>query len=197
VTDVLGQVEPGEVQLPPGPWIPNVDQVSDSAGCLLGVAGAALDSYGLAQRFTRRVFSHGTVPLQLSDTKKGQLLVSLKNIELGRAGAKQFQTDEGALGKYAFIVAEFGVELWIPWPTLTGGIAPKTATDPALMEAAFDLNRALFVVFAALRALSLGGVKTNPPLCPIVQDHVLVGPATPVGPDGSFAGYAISVECQY
>lgn len=197
MTDVLGQVEPGEVQFPPGQWIPNPDQVSDSAGCLLGVAKGALEAYGLGKRFSRQVFSHGTVPLQLNDNKQGQLLVSLKNLELGRAGAKQFQTDEGALGKYAFIVAEFGVELWIPWPTLTGGIAPKAATDPALMEAAFDLNRALLIVFAALRAVSLGGVKTNPPLCPIVQDHVLVGPATPVGPDGSFAGWSIAVQCEY
>lgn len=191
------QLEPGTVAFPPGPWIPNADQISDSAACLLAVVGEALDNFGVGQDFTRRVFTHGTAPLQLPDAKKSQLIVSLKNLELGRAGAKQFQTDEGMLGKYAFIVAEFAVELWVPWPTLQGGITAKQAADEDLMEASFNLNRVLFVVFSALRALSLGGVKTNPPLCPIVQDHVIVGPGTPVGPDGSFAGWAINIQVQY
>ncbi len=194
---VTQSVEPGTVQFPPGPWIPNPDQISDSAGCLLAVVGDALDAWGVGADFTRRVFSHGTAPLQLNDDKKSQLIVTLKNLELGRAGAKQFQYDEGALGKYAFIVAQFTVETWVPWPTLVGGINPKQASDSALMEAAFNLNRILFVTFAALRSLAQAGIKTNPPLAPIVQDHVMVGPATPIGPDGSFAGWSISVEVQY
>lgn len=188
---------PGTVTFPNFQWIPNPDQISDSAACTLAIVGKALDGLGIGQEFERRIFTHGTAPLNLTESKKSQLIVSLKNMELGRAGAKQFQTDEGVLGRYAFIVAEFDVQLWKPWPTPKGGLNAQMQSDQALMDASFDLNKVAFVAFAALRAYSLGGVKTNPPMCPIVQDHVLVGPATPIGPDGTFAGWSIALQVQY
>lgn len=191
------QLAPGTVQFPPGPWIPNPDQISDSAACLLAVVGGALDGMGVGDEFERRIFTHGTAPLNFGDSKVSQLIVNLKNLELGRAGAKQYQADEGVLGRYAFIVAEFDIQLWKPWPAPIGGIAPRTAGDDDIMEASFGLNKVCLVTFAALRALSLGGIKTNPPLCPIVQDHVLVGPATPIGPEGTFAGWSIALQVQY
>jgi hypothetical protein len=191
------EIQPGTVTFPPYAWIPNPDQITDSAACILAVVGGALDGMGVGADFTRRVFTHGTAPLNLTDMKHSQLLVNLKNLELGRAGAKQFQAAEGNLGRYAMIVAEFDIQLWTPWATPKGGLNAKMADDDVLMQHTFDLNKVCLVAYAALRAYSLGGVKADPPMCPIIQDNILVGPATPLGPDGSFAGWSIPLELQY
>lgn len=195
--DVEGATEPGTVQFPPGKWIPNDDQISDSAGGLLAVAGRALDGMGIGKDFERRIFTHGVPTLNLSESKHSQLMIYLKNFEIGRAGAKQFSFDDGELGKYAFLVPEFEMQIWTPWATPTGGLSAKMASDESVMQHAYVLNKCLFVVFAALRALSQGGIRTTPPVCPVVQDHMLVGPATPLGPDGSFAGWSISIQLEY
>ncbi len=187
----------GTVTYPGYDWIPNPDQITDSAAAMLEVVGGALDGYGVGTDFARRIFTHGDAPLHLSETKKSQLIVSLKNLELGRAGQKQFAFDNGALGAYGFILAEFAMQLWVPWPTPKGGLSAQQAADDALMAASATLDKATFIAFSALRALSQGGITTDPPVCPIVQDNMLVGPAQPIGPDGSFAGYEITVQLQY
>jgi hypothetical protein len=188
------------VSFPFGEWIPNPLQVADTGAALVTVVGQALDQQGLGEEFARRVFTHGdTPPVQLNEskTRRSQLIVVCKGIELGKAGMKQYAYEDGALGKYALVVVEYAVELWVAWPTPAGGISARLAEDASLMAAAFDLAQIALVAFSALRALSLGGVQTIPPVLPIVQDHMLVGPAQPLGPNGGLAGWGIKVEAQF
>lgn len=190
------------VTLPPGEWIPDVDQLANSAAGLLAVAGEALDSYNLGGPFRRRVFTHGDqVPLLRGDkTPPSQLIVTIGALELGDAGQKQYQYQKGDLGSAVHMVGAFGVEVWVPWPLPEGGIAPTLAKDADLMEAIQLLGRCGWIVFAALRSLSFGsrgGVRTDPPVTPIVQDNIHVGPMTPAGPTGGLAGYKIAVQLQY
>lgn len=194
---VVQTLAPGTVKFPPGRWIPNDDQITETAAGLLAVVGQALDGYGLGQEFERRIFTHGTPEVHLSEVKQAQIMLYLKQLELGKAGQKQFSYDDGELGKYALIVAEFDLQLWTPWATPQGGLSARQASDEAVMERSYTLNKVLLVAFSALRALSLGGVKTNPPVAPIVQDHMIVGPAEPLGPDGAFAGWSITIQVEY
>lgn len=96
------EIEGGTVTLPSYDWIPNEDQITQSAAVLLEVVGAALDQYALGEPFTRRVWTHGDVnPIQIGDggKKRSQLIVAFTSLELGRAGAKKFTYDDGALGR--------------------------------------------------------------------------------------------------
>ena len=191
-------VLPPAVALPPGDWIPNVDQLTDSAAGLLALVGTALDSYGIGGQFERRVWSHGDlIPLQLPETPIGQLLVSFGALELGNAGEKMFRFQKGDIGAHAHAVGEFKVQLWIPWPTPSGGLNAYLADDEDLMSSAADLNQAAWVAFFVLRALSLDGARVTPPVTPIVQDQIIVGPMQPVGPVGGMAGMSIEVQLSY
>jgi hypothetical protein len=65
------------------------------------------------------------------------------------------------------------------------------------MEATLLLNRCTFVVFASLRALSLAGVVINPPVTPIQQDGIIIGPAEPIDPNGGLAGFGLTIQLLY
>lgn len=189
---------PGAITWPRGVWIPNIDQLTDSAAGLLAVVGGALDAYDIGAQFTRRLYTHGdVVPVQLSEDPISQIFVTWTSSELGEAGAKQFQFQKGVIGSAAHFVGQFKVQLWVPWPTPSGGLAPSMQDDDDLMAAAATLNRCEWVAFSALRALSLAGVRIVPPVTPIVQDGIIVGPATPLTPAGGMAGVSIDVQVSY
>jgi hypothetical protein len=188
----------GTLKLPKYDWIPNIDQISESAGGLLAVIGAGLDQYGIGEPFKRRVFTHGEqVPLHRGDTAQAQLVITFINLELGEPGQKVFQLQKGAIGSHAHIVGNFKAQLWIPWPIPEGGLAPTLADDTELMEASIQLNRVGWVAFATLRALSLAGVVIDPPVTPIQQDGIIIGPVEPLGPQGGLAGVGITVQLLY
>ena len=197
-TTVIPGVEFGTIKMPSYDWIPNIDQITESAAGLLAVMGAGLDQYGLGQDFKRRFFTHGdVVPLHRGDDACSQLVVTFSNLEIGEAGQKMFQFVKGSIGAYAHHVGLFKAQLWIPWPMPEGGLAPSLAADQDLMEATILLNRCSYVMFSTLRALSLAGVIINPPVTPIQQDGILIGPAEPLGPQGGLAGVGMSIQVQY
>lgn len=190
------------ITVPQGVWIPNQRQITDSAAGLLAVIGRALDDNGLGEPFTRRVFTHGdTVPLHVGDdAEEGQLIVTFANLEIGRAGEKQFQFRSGDLGRYDFMVGAFKAQLWIKWPIPEGGLSATLAPDSELEAASVVLNQATWCAFSYLRSLSLGGtgsVRCKPPVTPIDQDGMIIGPAQPLGPIGSMAGFGIDIQLQY
>lgn len=188
----------GAISFPRGPWIPNTDQLTDSAAGLLAMIGQALDNYDEGEVFKRRTWSHGDlVPLQIPENAIGQLLISFGSLELGNAGEKQFQFQKGDIGAHVHMVGEFKIQLWIPWPTPTGGLDAYLADDADLRAASEQLNRVTWITFSALRSLSFGGVKINPPVTPIQQDQIIIGPAQPVGPAGGMAGMTIDVQLSY
>jgi hypothetical protein len=189
---------PGTITWPRGKWIPEIEQLTNSAAGLLAVVGEALDNYDIGAPFTRRIYTHGdVVPVQINEDPQSQLIVTWTDLELGNAGAKQFQFQMGDIGTAVHNVGAFKVQLWIPWPTPSGGFAPSLADDLELMEATAMLNRCMWVAFSALRALSLGGVKIYPPVTPLQIDGIIVGPATPLGPEGTMAGVEMAVQVSY
>lgn len=196
--DTTVDIAAGVVTLPQFNWIPNIDQITDSAAGLLAVIDAALNEYGLAQDFERKLFTHGDlIPVPRTEDPTSQLIVAFTGLELGNAGQKQFQFAQGAIGMYAHMVGAFTIEMWVPWPLPTGGIAPMLAQAGELMAATITLNQTGWITFSALRALSLAGITTDPPVTPIVQDNIIVGPLTPVGPLGGMAGWKLEVQLQY
>jgi hypothetical protein len=42
-----------------------------------------------------------------------------------------------------------------------------------------------------------GAVVVTPPVTPIQQDRIMVGPMLPKNPDGGLAGWTINVQLQY
>ena len=179
---------------PPGDWVPNPNQLGDSAAVLLAVSGGALDRFGRGEEYHRRTWTHGDTVWEPSGGK--QLIVSLDTVHTGRAGQQQYQFDSGNFGVLDFLTAVYSVEVVNPWPTVTGGIAPQLADDPDTMQASLDLWTDAWLVFSALRALGLGGSVTDPPVVPIPKDGVLVSPMAPTGPRGTLAGYKTGVSLQ-
>lgn len=198
MTVVVG-ASSADVTMPRGAWIPNPNQITDSGLGLLAVVGRGLDDWGLGEDFERRAFTHGdVVPLHLGDEGgQSQLIVAFAGLELGNAGEKQFQFQKGDIGTAAHMVGAFKVQLWVPWPTPTGGLVASLAADEDLLASATALNQCAWVTFSTLRALSLAGVKVTPPVTPIVQDGIIVGPADPITPSGGLAGFSIDVQLQY
>lgn len=198
VTDTTVSLTPGAIKLPPSGWIPNVDQITDSSAGILAVVEAALNQFGLLEDFDRILFTHGELlPIPRQENPSNQLIVAFTGLELGNAGQKQFQFEMGAIGQYAHMVGAFTVQLWMPWPMPSGGIAPALATRKDCMRVTAELNKRAWVTFSALRALSLAGITTDPPVTPIVQDNIIVGPMKPLGPLGGMAGWDIDVQLQY
>lgn len=205
------QVAPtrGAVTLPLGDWIVNpdgssaVDQLTDSMVGLLTVMGTVLDRYGLGETFTRRVFSHGEIPLYRGDesgTPPAQLLVSFTGLTLGDAGEQKFTYAKGVLGSFAHMTAAFECQAWIPWPMPEGGLTASLTQDKDTMAQAMFLNKVGIVLFSALRSLALGGtgsVRIDPPVTPIQQDGIHVGPLLPKTPAGGLAGLSSIVQLQY
>ena len=177
-------------------WLPNPDQLQDSGATLLGVVADSLDQLGSPNRnFQRRLFTHGETALWIPDAD--QIVVSLAKVYLGRAGEEQYQFDKGVLGKYGFVTLAFDVAVVHGgWPTVEGGIGPRLPEQNALMSATSSLWHDGWVAFSALRALALGGITTTPPVCPIVQDNVMVGPMSAKGPSGKNAGLELQVLLQ-
>lgn len=195
---IVTQPLPGTVQMPPGQWIPNDQQITDSSAGLLAVCVAALDQYGLTEQFERKLFTHGdVVPIPRGESVVSQLIVTFNGLELGNPGRKQFTIQAGDIGSFAHMTGAFTVHVWMPWPTPKGGIAPMLAASRDIMEAAVALNQVGFVLFSALRALSLDGVRVNPPVTPIRQDGIMVGPMKPTAHQGGMAGWTIDVQLQY
>ena len=180
-------------------WIPDDEQLVNSGAGLLAVVGGALDQRGYGQAYARRIFSHGeTIPWYLPPgPDKGQIIVNLTQFSLGRAGEEQFQFGSGNLGKIMQRTMRFTVEVVNAWPQIQGGVTPQLQSDTALMEATASLWRDGLVAWSALQALALGGVKTDPPVAPTVQDNILVGAMTPKGPQGGFAAWSIEVQIQF
>jgi len=188
----------GTITFPPGQWIPNVDQVTSSAATLLAIAGKVLDSYGLGDPYERRVFLHGAESRwNVTDPPQSQLIVRLEKMHFGKAGQEQYQFEDGMMGKYAQRVIVYQVEVVNPWPQFQGNIAVAPPDGDALEFAAQGLWRDGLIVWSALAATSLGGVKVNPPVGPIAQDKILVGPMTPVGPSGPLAGLSTEVRVAF
>jgi hypothetical protein len=198
----MTQAPPGTVATVQFPayadWIPDPDRPLNVLATLLAVCEGVLEAYGMGDAFPRRVYTHGEVtPLHLPDTKQGQLVVTMLRLEQGRPGEKQYKTDEGALGRYGFQTGQYRVFCVVPWPTPQGGLAPKLADDADLQAATGTALRAMNLVTSALRSVALGGTKTNPPMGPGAQDHMLLGPASPWGPQGGYAGWEVAVEVAF
>lgn len=192
------------VTMPQGEWIPNPDQLTATGAGILAVAGDALDAYGLGERFGRRLVSHGeTIPwkitLDAGTPAPAQLLVGLPKVALGRVAEEMFQFQKGDIGSHDFLFATYTVEIVDTWPmvTSTGLGTAAQQDDEAIFASTALLWREAWVVFSALRALSLGGVTTNPPILPIVQDNIKVGPLAPKGPSGGNAGWGCEVSVQF
>lgn len=200
VTFSPGLPLPGTVKLPNGPWIPNPDQITDSATGILNVIATGLHQWGLDEGLERIVQVHGeTIQIPRTESAEKQLIVSFRSIELGDAGEKRFQFMKGDIGSFIHHTAMFGIELWFPWPTPTGGISQSLAPDPEVATKVSAFNRAGYVMFACLRALAMGGVVVNPPIVPTTSglEGIIPGPMTPKGPSGGLAGFACDLQLQY
>jgi hypothetical protein len=121
-------------------------------------------------------------------------------IAIGRAGEERFQFDKGDLGTYAQRFTRYQVQLARTSPTISGGIAPRMQGAQDLADHAVDLWTDAYIVWSALLALSLGGVKdqTGAPVHagPLAQDNVLVGPMVFDPPEGGLATAKCEVQIQ-
>jgi hypothetical protein len=184
------------VTFPVGPWIPDTGIVNDIGTDLLTVVGASLDLFGYGVRYERRFVGHGT-EAAIEPSKANQLTIVWSDMYLGRAGEKQFQFAKGALGKFAFAVAEYDIEITQPYPKRQGREAIRT-TDIAAHRA--NLWRDSYIVWAGLVALANGGL--TPPsggaLAKVQrQDNgVMVGEIGMKGPAGGEASVVIKVGVQ-
>ena len=186
-------------------WIPDTAQIATSGQVLLGVAGQALDSFPVAAEtrgtpYQRRVLTTGNI-VPLVPEQDGQLVVSAVKLAIGRAGEERFQFDKGDLGTYAQRFSTYQVQLARTSPLPTGGIAPRMQRADDLADHAVDLWTDAYVVWSALLALSLGGVKDGTTgnqvtPAPLTQDNVLIGPMTFDPPEGGLAVAKCEVQIQ-
>jgi hypothetical protein len=189
------------VAFPVFQWIPNVDQFTDTGAALLAVIGDSLDSFGRGERYGRRVFSHGLeVPVKIPQSgpdSKGQVLVSIVNVFFGKAGQELFTFIDGQIGKYGFLVVQYGIDVLADWPMPRSGERGVLQQDQDLMSAAGDIWTDGLIVISALRAVALHGITTDPPVAPIAEDNIHVGSMTPKGPAGGLAGWNVHVQIQF
>ena len=188
-------------------WIPNPEQLVTSGEILLAVAGAVLDqtpdtATGLSrgEPYGRRVLTTGNIVPTVPE-QDGQLIVSLLNLAIGRAGEERFQFFKGDLGTYAQRFSRYQVQLVRTSPVITGGIAPRMQRASDLADHAADLWTDANLAWSALLALSLGGVtdaSTGQAIspAPIQQDNVLIGPMTFDPPEGGLAVAKCEVQIQ-
>lgn len=179
---------------PQGPWPPNPQRLTTTAQTLLAAASGALAQNQITD-YDRQVITHGIRPV-IAPQEAAQLIVNCEGIFLGKAGAQQYQFQEGAFGKYAFYFARFGVTVARKGVTITGGLAPTLPTPAAQGDAAAPLWRDAWIVWSAMLALSLGGI--TPPAGPLVPpaDSVMVGPMVASDSQGVQSWWQITVEVQ-
>jgi len=191
--------EGGTITFPPGQWIPNPDQLGDTGATLLAVARTALTQFSRNAAAYKEVLTHsqGGIAWRREQGKSGFLLiVTFDSLQLGKAGLKDYQFTDGAMGKSALVVVQYTVQVWNGWPGARGGMAPALPQVPEMTAASLDLWRDGYCVWAAVRALSLGGVTTTPPVVPLPgADKLLAGPITP-RMAGGLAGLQFTVEAQ-
>jgi hypothetical protein len=184
----------------PAIWIPPPEIVPltilyDLGMDILTVAGAALDLFGLGERYERKYVGAGA-EAALEPSRAGQLTVNLTKHMLGRQGAEQFQFDDGAIGKYAFETANYSIEVTLPYPK-RGQVAAKT---PDIATYTSAVQRDSYVVFEAMKGVALGGIV--PPMGGQLQirqamnNKIMVGPLAPKGPAGGEASYTMTVAVQ-
>lgn len=193
-------------------WIPNLEQLGDGGQIILDVAGQALDHFPAGADsgttpgttrgtpYQRRLLTTGQI-VPMIPNQDGQLTVSLFEVFIGRAGEQRFQFYKGSLGTMDQRVARYLVQLTRKSPTVQGGIAPRMAATDDLVDYARTLWVDGYVVWSALLAMCLGGVKnsvTGAVLSPgpLVQDNVLIGPMTLDPPAGGLATAKIEVIVQ-
>jgi hypothetical protein len=190
----------------PGQWIPDPHQVKTTGNILLAVAGAVLDQTSdgpdadRGQVYQRRILSTGQ-NIPLVPEQDGQLGVSVFEMALGRAGEQRFQFFKGTLGTYAQKFVRYQVQLARLSPPITGGIAPRMQSPDDLEDFADELWTDTWLVWSALMALALGGVKignTGDQLsaAPLSQDNLLIGAAAFAEPAGGLAVSKIEVQVQ-
>ena len=193
------------VGFPPEPWIPDSTQLADSGQIILDVCGQSLDHFPLGAGtrgtpYVRRVLTTGQI-VPLVPAQDGQLVVSLFEMAIGRAGEQRFQFFKGDLGTYAQRFVRYQVQLARTSPTVTGGIAPRMQTTNDLADYATTLWTDAYIVWSALLAMCLGGIRdatTGAQLspAPITQDNVLIGPLGFDPPQGGLAVAKIEVQVQ-
>jgi hypothetical protein len=186
-------------------WIPDLAQLGDSGQVILDVAGQSLDYFPYeggtrGTPYARRVLTTGqNVPMV--PEQDGQLVVSLFEMALGRAGEQRFQFFKGTMGAYAQKFVRYQVQLARTSPVITGGIAPRMPRADVLEDYARELWTDAYIVWSALLAMCLGGIvnaQTGEQLspAPITQDNVLVGPVALDPPQGGLAVARIEVVVQ-
>jgi hypothetical protein len=197
--------EPVPIGFPAHPWIPNREQLEYSGNVILSVAGAVLDQtpYDGESRgtvYSRRVLTTGQNVVFVPE-QDGQMVVSLFQIALGRAGEQRFQFEKGTLGAYDQRYVRYQISLARSSPTVQGGISPRMQSSDALADAAALLWDDAYLVWSAMLAMSLGGVRnaqTGEQLspAPITQDNLLPGPVAFDPPQGGLAVAKINLDIQ-
>ena len=193
------------VQFPVHPWIPDPMQLYDSGNILLAIAGQSLDSIPFESQsrgtpYVRRVLTTGKI-VPLVPEMDGQLIVSLYEMAIGRAGEQRFQFFKGTLGAMDQRFMSYQVQLARTSPTITGGIAPRMQPAADLEDHAATLWTDAYIVWSAMLAMCLGGIKnaaTGQQLspAPITQDNILIGPLTLDPPEGGLAVARMEVLIQ-
>lgn len=189
---------PAESFPQPGNWFPSETMFTDAAQVLLAVVGGALDLYAVPG-YARRFVTHGTSSVVPPD-KEGQIAVLCDQVAFGKAGQNLYQFVDGAYGKMAFRVMRFAVELSSPWPVPRGGYAPGPAAAGQLREAVVPVSKAALIMFNALMALALGGVRLPSSVALpwlIDQNQMHMGPMVPVDPRGGMAVWRMQVEIEF
>src|ERR1700675_1043149 len=119
----------------------------------------------------------------------------------GRAGEQRFQFFKGTMGAYSQRYMTYQVQLVRGSPTVKGGIAPRVQEADDLSDSATILWTDAYIVWSALMATALGGVKdldTGKQLspAPITQDNLLIGPVSLEEPRGGLAAAKMLVIVQ-
>jgi hypothetical protein len=183
------------VTFPVGPWLPDVNMLSDIGEDIRTIALAALTLFGFADRYERTVLGTGAVPVEPS--KANQLTVAGIDHYLGKAGQKQFLFHENAPGKYAFETAEYEIEITHPYPKRQGAQALRIA-DIAVYRA--GLFRDYYIVWGAMKGVALKGVI--PPAGGALwqamdkSNGFMVGESTLKPPKGGEASISLKVAVQ-
>lgn len=179
-------------------WLPNPDYLGDVGATLLSVCQAALEKYSRNAENYRAILAQSTAGLAWRRENKDSsytLLVSLDSVQCGKAGQKDYTFADGLQGKMGYVVAQYTVSLANPQATPRGGMAPALPPEAALLAQSLALWRDGWAVWAAVRSLALGGVKTTPPILPTPRDQILPGPLTPKE-SGGMISLEFGVEVQ-
>jgi hypothetical protein len=167
------------------------DILVDLATTILAVCGAALDDNGVTG-FGYRVIAPGIEQAVDFLPVPGSLSIVINTLHAGKIGEQQFSGLVPGAAAWADSVAVFKVQLWAgnaPQPGSSSIAGFRAPTAAALTAYAISLLKAGYICWAAMQQ----GQFQNA-LFP--HKPALIGPLTPLGPQGGPAGMELMVQIQ-